>query len=361
MFTFKQVRQNLTGAGLGHGILELENGYIIVTERGGRILGPFRDEDETPSLNWLNPVLADSAALDLFLARNDWNLGGDRIWLAPEIHYMFRDRANPEASYLLPPEMDPGTWQLSAEGSAVLKLEQNMALGAYVTGPVNPLPREFKVSRTISSIPDPLRLFPQYNELRQEVSFAGYRQTVELSQTSEGDGLSAAWSLIQLNSGGEVYVPLVRPVQPTLYILPDGPGDTHLAFGEGYSKLKIDGKHCYKVGFNSGYLTGRVAYLNREDAQNGYLLIRSYFNNPSEEYIEEPSHLPGYRGDSAFIYNDSGELGAFGELECQGGTVEGAPGKQTATDTLLLWAYWGPLSRLYRIAQQLLQINIEVR
>lgn len=357
MVTFKQVRQNLTSARLRHGILELENGFIIVTERGGRVLGPFRDEDETASLNWLNPDLADPAALALFLARNDWNLGGDRTWLAPEIHYMFRDRASLDASYNLPPEMDPGTWHLSAEGSMVWKLEQTMALNAYPHGPHQPIPRDFKVSRSISSIPDPLWHFPQYSELKQGVSFAGYKQTVELSQTSEGAGLSAAWSLIQLNPSGEVVVPLVRPTQPTVYFPPDEPGDTHLGFGDGYSLLNIDGKRCYKVGFNSGFLTGRVAYLNREGMQNGYLLIRSYFNNPSEEYIEEPPHLPGYRGDSAFIYNDSGGLGYFGELECQCGAVEGRPGKKSATDTLLLWAYWGPLSRLYQIAQQLLGIK----
>jgi hypothetical protein len=86
--------------------------------------------------------------------------------------------------------------------------------------------------------------------------------------------------------------------------------------------------------------------------------VRSFFNNPSAPYAEEPSHSPGRRGHSIHIYNDDGNLGGFGELECNAQTIGGATGRSSSTDQVVLWLYVGSSNKVKEIALHLLGIEI---
>ncbi len=79
--------------GLPYGALALQNGVsILITQRGGWILGPFLSQDGE-SIFWMNDAFADAAAFSTLLKTGEWNLGGDRVWIAPESQYHIRDRA----------------------------------------------------------------------------------------------------------------------------------------------------------------------------------------------------------------------------------------------------------------------------
>jgi hypothetical protein len=120
--TFARCAQALEQAGLGYGVLTLANGVrLVISERGGRIFGPFVDE-QTLGLFWVNPVLGDEAAFSRFLAAGEWNLGGERIWIAPEIQYLVADRRDFWGTISVPVQMDPGSWTLQggAAGGALL-------------------------------------------------------------------------------------------------------------------------------------------------------------------------------------------------------------------------------------------------
>ncbi len=90
--TYPQVQQRIEENHLRHEILELQDGvFVVVLEHGGRILGPFLSE-ESASIAWLNEVWADADAFSAYIAAKEWNLGGERIWISPEIHIRVRDR-----------------------------------------------------------------------------------------------------------------------------------------------------------------------------------------------------------------------------------------------------------------------------
>jgi len=61
------------------------------------------------------------------------------------------------------------------------------------------------------------------------------------------------------------------------------------------------------------------------------------------------------------VYNDSGALGGFGELECNGMTIGGETGRSTSTDVMTLWLYAGPEQKILQIIRNLLGINVSIK
>lgn len=153
-----------------------------------------------------------------------------------------------------------------------------------------------------------------------------------------------------LDGAGELY-----------HVLPGEAREIH--FGNvPHLRLNITGQRQYKIGYQSASVTGRMAYHNRLPDGREYLLIRSFFNNPSSIYAEEPPDKPGATGHSVHFYNDGGQFGAggvgFGEMECSGQTIGGRSGRSTSTDTFLLWAYVGAPEAIRRIAHLLLGVKL---
>jgi hypothetical protein len=99
-----------------------------------------------------------------------------------------------------------------------------------------------------------------------------------------------------------------------------------------------------------------MGYLSQLADGRASLLVRSFFNNPSSPYADEPAHLPGGRGDSIYIYNDGGMFSGFGEMECMGQTIGGETGLTTSRDQQLLWLYVGAPETVRSIAGQLLGV-----
>ena len=106
--TDNQVVARLKENNLACQTLALQNdSFILISQRGGRIFGPFLSPG-SPSLLWINPAFAEPQAFQAFLNAGEWNLGGERVWIAPEVQYTFQDRNDPWGSYHLPDQMDPG-------------------------------------------------------------------------------------------------------------------------------------------------------------------------------------------------------------------------------------------------------------
>ena len=90
--SYQQVVARLEENGLPFGELALQNGVtIIVSQHGGRIFGPFLSK-ESASIFWSNDVFAGPDTFKAFLDSGSWNIGGDRMWIAPEIQYHVPDR-----------------------------------------------------------------------------------------------------------------------------------------------------------------------------------------------------------------------------------------------------------------------------
>jgi hypothetical protein len=188
------------------------------------------------------------------------------------------------------------------------------------------------------------------------VLFAGYEQDVTLSERKRDDIVSEAWSLTQLNPGGLLLIPASPRVEYTDYYEPvDGSLQT---IRPDHVRLRITGTRQYKVGYKSAHVFGRLAYYNHLDDGRAYLIVRNFFNNPSMPYAEEPDHSPGCRGHSIHVYNDGGNAGGFGELECNLQTIGGETGRSSSTDQLALWLYVGARGEVKEIALHLLGIEL---
>ncbi len=323
---------------------------VIVSERGGRVYGPFVEDGE--SILWAPSVFRDAASFS-WLAGDPggWNLGGDRIWIGPEIQYLVRDLRDPVNSCVIPPQMDPGNWRLvdCTPSNCLLAWSADLEARHMATGVAS-----LRLERRITPAPDPLRQVSAYPRITASVAYGGYEQTLKLE--TQGNAVqSAIWSVTQVRAGGAVHIPCLPEIEATTYF-GSPPGGSPQP-GSSCVKLAITARKMFKTGYKSAYVIGRVGYLNQLGDGRYYLLIRSFPNQPSSDYREAPSQDLSRRGDSIFVYNDDGGIGEFGEIECMGQAI-GSNGRTSSTDTLTLWCYVGPLPDLQVIGRHLLGIEV---
>ncbi|MBN2305220.1 MAG: hypothetical protein JXQ72_12115 [Anaerolineae bacterium] len=354
--TYAQTIQRLQETNQPYGELVFDSGAkIVITQRGARVLGPFLS-DEAESLFWMHPAWAGPESFKALLLNNanGWNLGGERIWIAPEIQFVVHDRANFTTTMHLPPQMDPGDYTLDQPHNGVYRARQSLSMAAYnlATGQKN-----LDVEILVRSLADPLRFVAGYEALVDGVTFAGYEEVVTLTEHEHNDILSESWNLVQLNPGGQLIIPVSPVTQPTDYnrgTIPDAAREVK----NNYIRIDITGQDIFKIGYKAAHITGRLAYFNTLPDDHAYLLVRQFSNNPSSIYIEEPDNQVGEQGDSVHVYNDSGSSGGFGEMECQGQTIGGVTGQSSSTDRFMLWAYVGAPGRLKTIAAHLLGVML---
>ena len=337
----------LDEAGIPHVLLPVgADSTIVVCERGARIFGPF--VNASTSLAWMPAAFRDRRAFEHLVASGHWNLGGERIWIGPEIQYMIPDRDNYWGTYTLPAAMDPGTHTLDTSTMAEARLRQHLHLRPYR---LTEAAKALDIAIHVQSASDPLRYVHDHGALVRDVSFAGYRQTVTISETTRDAVMSESWNLLQLNPGGKVIVPCATPTEISDYY---EPVDSHLAQHAGWAEVTITGARRFKIGFKSAHVSGRLGYLHFATDGIAYLLVRSFYNDPSSNYTEEPDFAAGQVGDSTHIYNDDGALGGFGELEARGRAIGATTGRSTSTDEFTTWCYRGPARAVRTIARQLL-------
>lgn len=347
--TMEQCIASLEANGLRYGLLELQNGVrAILTEYGGRILGPFQGEGEE-SVFWTSAALADSAALGRLTGERAWNIGGDRVWIAPEIQYNVRDRSDFWGSLALPPQMDPGSYALERLPGSAWRLSQALTLEAHNLAQGR---KSLRVERMIRPAADPLRNLTNHTEVVEGVAYAGYEQTVTLTDLEPNTIVSEAWSLIQVNPGGQLWIPATTGVEVTDYYEPIDA--RHLQRHANMVCVQITGDRQYKIGLQAAQLFGRAAYVNASGKDDAILIVRSFFNNPSAPYVEEPAHLIGRSGHSVHVYNDDGNLGGFGEVECHGQAIGGALGRAASADQFLVWIYVGSKTKIDAILATLI-------
>jgi hypothetical protein len=342
--TYDMVRARLEENGIPHGSIETGAGSrIVVSQRGGRIFGPFLG-DRGESLLWTSGHFSDAAAFRRFLDSADWNIGGDRVWIAPEHRYNVRDRSDFFGSYTLPQQVDPGQYRLEMSGREC-RLRQEVALDVH--GPSAP-PKRLRFDRRVGATADPLR---ELADPAEDVAFAGYVHEVHLVEEEDDGAPAETWNLAQVNPGGHAYVAVTGGATYTDFYAPAGP--RHQAFA-GYTRILIDARHMFKVGYKAPRVLGRMGYHHRLDGERECLFVRAFFCDPSGTYTMEPASRPGDRGYPVQVFNDDGTYGGFGEIECSGRAIGGDTGRSASTDVICSWFYVGVRERLRPIASILL-------
>ena len=350
---YSEVSARLDENHLGYGTVALQSDMaIVVSKHGGRVFGPFLPGGGDSAL-WINSAFAQRSSFSDFLASGNWNLGGERVFIAPEIQYCVPDRSDFWGTYRTPKLFDPGSYELVESRPNEWQLSQDMTLKVFnvATGK-----KDLHLKRVVRPAADPLRSLTAYDHLAAGVLFAGYEQVVTLSERKPDSVMSEIWDLAQLRAGGELLIPACPRVEVINYYEPVG--EDLLSVHSNHVRLRITGDRMYKVGFRAPHVTGRAGYFSHFSDGRGYLIIRNFFNNPSAPYVEEPYHSVGERGLSTNVYNDDGALGDFGELECNGQAIGGETGRSTSTDQMVLWLYVGPDDRLREIALHLLGVGV---
>lgn len=346
-----QIIKRLEENGIPFVEVPLQNGVtILISQLGGRTYGPFLGP-ESESLFWLPSVFTDKRDFASHV-ETEWNLGGERFWIGPEIQYMVKDRKDYFGTISVPRAIDPGNWHLEDVGAGRWRLYQDLTLEAYNLASGF---KDLHVEIICTSAANPLRHLGWQAELMAGVTYAGYEQTVSLSESTRDEILSAVWNLVMLNPGGALYIPCTPAAKATCY-----KGDLDERVLESrphHARLKITGDQMYKAGFKAAHTFGRMGYLNPGNGSQAYLLVRSFSTHPSSEYPEEPPHMPGVRGDVIHVYNDDGGFGDMGEMECNCQTIGGDTGRSEITDTLALYLFAGPLERLQAILYEMLGVE----
>ena len=129
--TMKQAISTLEANGIAYGVLQLQDGtQSVISVYTGHVLGPYLSED-AESLLWTNSAMGDAKALGALVAAKDWNIGGDRIWIAPEIQYFVGDRNRYRETLAIPTQMDPGNYELTEGQDDTWTLSQEVTQEAH--------------------------------------------------------------------------------------------------------------------------------------------------------------------------------------------------------------------------------------
>ncbi|MCS6835410.1 MAG: hypothetical protein NZ750_05255 [Anaerolineae bacterium] len=349
MFAQKHYQDVLEAAHEPYAVLPLQGGAAaLISQRGGRVLGIFSHADGE-NLLWTNAsAFADRASFAAFIAQGHWNLGGERLWIAPEIQFNVRDRRNFWGTISVPPAMDPAQYQLSVQTDG-LHLRADMQLEAHNLAEGT---QTVMVERWIRPTSNPL---PELDGL----IYLGYQHEVRLQITNPHIP-TEAWTLVQVQAGGDLIIPCLPDVQASDYFGSVPPAARQVRQGDmPHLRLTLDGQQQYKVGYQSLSVIGRMGYLQTLPNGRKALLVRAFSNNPANLYAEEPPHQPGHRGHAIHVYNDGGQFGgthSFGEMECTGTTLQAS--SLAASDTFLLWVYIGSAEEIGQVAYRLLGVRL---
>ncbi len=346
--TFRQAVSALTGAGVGYQVLELGGSWkAIITQYGGRLLGPFLG-DQGESLLWSTPALKDAGSLRDFVRARSWNLGGERVWVNPELKYFCKAPELFNQTYTVQDALDPGNYSIKLQPDGI-HLEQSVKLEDLGNKEI----AEFSLRRRYATAPNPLAYVKGLRDLG--VDYCGFVQDLEIADRTPGGTCLEPWILTQINPGGSCITPFFGDFDFVDYYDPVGNMQT---VRDGYAELKVDGATKYKVGYRTAQTFGRMAHVHR-DGDRVRLMVRNFYNDPSIPYCSEPWGDLGNKGCSVFYYNDDGSTGGFAEFENSCATVGPEARRSQSSSTTSLWFFFGSEADIRIIMRSLLGVDYQ--
>ncbi|WP_119819761.1 hypothetical protein [Mesorhizobium sp. DCY119] len=299
---------------------------ILVSERGGRVYGPFIDGED--ALGWA-PNAAD---LEAALAERAWNIGGERIWLAPEGLFNYADPARLLETYRVDAAFDPGRWRLHAAGKGV-----RLALAAEVPLTNGRGSVVVDVSRDIQPLPE---------RTEEGVTIVGYRQHIELRQISGPPLPLVPWLVRQVQPVGTAFLEAVEGARAQA-VFGSPPGAALLAKG-GWWRVPFQGPGFFKTAHHRAAVGGgRIGFLGPGPSAVAVLYIPV-----TARIADYPESLPQdaeATGQFASLFYDEGRFGAYGEVELYGHRTPDGMGRLDL-DTLLLTGPEAAVSRRIGLA-----------
>ena len=312
---FDPLAAALTEAGYETQQFPAGGGRLLMTTHGARVLA-CEIAGVAGNAFWHNPALEnidDPDAIHAVMDAAGGGLGGDRLWIAPEVGYIFKDleqaRVDPISQEALPPAMDPGRWHVLTRGPGGASLHAAVELSDFRTGKTISL----QVRRALEVLAAPTHLTPGVEHL----GFA-LRNTLNLAGGDEA-ALAGGWDLLQVRPTGTLHCPATVPgLAPRSYYNPFGEHHVH-ADAHGVRFL-IDGRRRVKMGLLAEHTTGRMCYFKpQSNGDRALAILRVFHPQPGEPYVDLPRDSDDrFGGDCLQAYNHIEGLGdfpPFGEME----------------------------------------------
>ncbi len=332
-------------------------GALVLMQRGGRLIGAFPKEDSKNTL-WTNPQL------EKVLNTDEWNVGGDRLWISPERDF-FYENAEKFERWFCPKALDPGNYKLVYSKRDTVALRNVLNLSNLRTGETY---KGVCVTRTMSYLPNPYASDPRLAKTLEGVSYVGMKSIEEV--LVKGNYLELRinpWVITQVNPSssknpGMVIVPTKGAAQPIHYFgrIPD----ERLKIHGDHVSFKIDGEAVYKLGIRPEDLPlkreasiGYIADIEEANSES-LLLIRKSKNvprNQSECLDVAKANPDGPRG-SIQSYNSGLDL-QLGEVELQLSPVEKRDNEYYRKARADLLIFQGPRNKIVELAKTLLKLS----
>ncbi|MFC5404201.1 DUF6786 family protein [Cohnella soli] len=313
------------------------SGKVVILERGARVIGLFTDEDSENAL-WVHHNLTDPHyASDHYVDGEDWNIGGDRTWLSPEIEYFIGDLDDLWNTYAVQRALDPGYYAFKDRHADTIALSQNTAIQAHRSNKTI----KFRMDKTFRSCEDPLLNVGIVDKDTLKYSFTGYELKTELTLESPTEAIPplSLWHLFQIPKGGEVIIPTYGTAEVDRFFGPEMAGNP--AVSNGMVKFTLNMATSSKISIKAPYITGRVGYIQSSAPNDACLLIRNFNVNPSARYEDVWATKLNDPGHCVQCYNDDGTLGQFGELEIHTPILNPAVDGNNIKDVNQVWCYRG--------------------
>ncbi|MCE9592431.1 MAG: hypothetical protein K8S99_18145 [Planctomycetes bacterium] len=348
---FDRIDSAVRSAGFETRVWSVGAGRLLITPFAARVLSCRMDGVEG-DLFWHNMDIERAEKAKAIMNSAGGGLGGDRLWLGPEIGFSWPDikkaRISPWDSYKVPRQMDPADWHIAEEAQNHLRLTAEMTM------------RDGRIQKSVT-----VRLARQFNvidappNLPAGVKSLSFSIRNELAVLAGDDGaVVGTWDLLQLPAGGTLVCPTLGPVSsPRIYYGAFDP--QRMSHDDRAFRFQIDGKRQLKFGLTPWQTTGRAGYHRPVGGGISTLIFRTFGTQPGEPYIDLPltsDDLTG--GDALQSYNDGGQFGGFGEMEYHdpGVIVGRSPETRSSSNTTHILA--GPDAAIREAAKVLLGVPV---
>jgi hypothetical protein len=318
-------------------------GAVVFTEFGARLLGLF------PSLSDPNTLWVPED-IDQRIESNDWLSGGERLWIAPQRDYFFKNPLEFEGFHVSP-NIDPGIYSQKGD----LKYESAFSLSNYSKS------EEYDGSvarREFTLIDDPYESCLDY---------AGVQIFDHLSVPSSNVDM-CAWSIAMVNTcGSEMPGTVLFPVRIGASLVSYfDPVPSHRATVEnGYARFLIDSQKAYKMAIRPEDIVwenpAKVIYIAPyPGGKRWFCLIKRSDDLPKnqDDCVDTPCGNPDGPKGATQAYNSCFDHGSlYGEIELQlnKGISDGDRTTSSATHELL--GYTGTKDEILSLAQRVLAIE----
>ncbi len=345
--TFEKAIEMLKLRNMEYHVLELNDCWkTIITQYGGRLLGPFHG-DAGESFLWMNGAWKEEAEFGRFIDSREWNLGGERLWVNPELRFFCESPDQFSETYTVQSPLDPGGYQLEQEGGSI-SLHQDISLTDLSSGEE----KDISIRRRYFPAENPLKYIKALRDIK--LDFCGYQQEIELACANSGDLTIEPWTVTQVNPGGRFIIPYFGSFDCVDYY-GNAPVEAQIV-RNGYAELNANGALKYKFGYRAAQTLGRMAFLKPCDS-GWQLMLRNYYNDPSLPYCAEPFGELGNRGCSMYFYNDRGVKGGFAEFENSGTPVGCGTMRSRSSSNSTTWFFTGDQGAIAHVMTNLLGID----